>query len=115
MAELKSSSRSHKTDTFRGATWAEETILLLPLCHVTIMCNEDKWLTLLKKNLLLLARRHKSKQRWVFWRYAALRLDDVTRAAFAEESSQAKNENVRWGSEVPRSAFQLMALLQLRL
>lgn len=68
-----------------------------------------------KKKLLLLARRHKSKQRWVFWRYAALRLDDVTRAAFTGKSSLAKNENVRWGSEAPPSAFQLMALLQLRL
>lgn len=46
MAELKSSSRSHKTGTFRGVVWAEETIPLLPLCHVTIMCNKDKWLTL---------------------------------------------------------------------
>lgn len=66
MAELKFSSQSHKTGTFRGAARAEETIPPPPpLCHVTIMCNKDKWLAIKKKlkkkhaalKLLLLARR----------------------------------------------------------
>lgn len=114
MAELKFSSQSHKTGTFRGAARAEETIPPPPpLCHVTIMCNKDKWLAIKKKRkkacgakLLLLARRQIMTTSGVpalrgsvpgRCRPRCFRSTTAAVETRAEESSQDENANVRSG------------------
>lgn len=117
MAEIKSSSQSHKTGTFRGAVWADETIPLLPLCQVTIMCNKDKWLALTeKKSACSTKLLHMSGATQIQTAPGVLVSFHSTsgwRRLCRRREKKAESGKVRSLSKAPGSTFELMAPLQL--